>query len=71
MIEHAPHHAWQGVESAATLLGLPARTLRRALDRHAQRQADGSVTSRVDGISARKFGRLWRVWLDPGWLKPG
>jgi hypothetical protein len=70
MIEQEPHHTWRGVESAAALLGIPSRTLRRALDRHAQKQADGSVTSHVDGVSARKFGRLWRVWLAPGWLKP-
>ena len=62
--------AWTSVEAAAAFLGLPIRTLRRALDRHAQKGADGSVIAKVDGLTARKFGRLWRVWLDPGWLQP-
>ena len=62
--------AWRGVETAAAFLGVPPRTLRRALDRNAHKQPDGSVTAHVDGVTARKFGRLWRVWLDAGWLNP-
>ena len=65
-----PARAWRGVDSAAALLGIPPRTLRRALDRNSRRQVDGSITAQVDGVTARKFGRLWRVWLDRGWLKP-
>lgn len=65
-----PSPAWRGVESAAALLGVPPRTLRRALDRNAKRAEGGAVTSETDGVRARKFGRLWRVWLDPGWLNP-
>jgi len=62
--------AWRGVEAAATFLGIPARTLRRAIDRQAHRNPDGSITATFDGLTARKFGRLWRVWLDAGWLAP-
>jgi hypothetical protein len=66
-----PAGAWTSVEAAAAFLGLPIRTLRRSFDRHAQKGADGSVIAKVDGLTARKLGRLWRVWLDAGWRQPG
>jgi hypothetical protein len=58
------------VEQAATLLSLPVVTLRRMLERNARAGADGGTIARTDGITARKIGRLWRVWLDAGWLAP-
>jgi hypothetical protein len=58
------------VEQAAVLLNLPVVTLRRSLERKARPTPDGGTISQMDGITARKLGRLWRVWLDPGWLAP-
>jgi len=44
---------------------------RTELDDHLRSVAikDGAVA--VDGVKARKFGRLWRVWLAPNWTAPG
>ncbi len=66
----SPDAAWMSIEEAAGVLRVPTVTFRRAIERSARRTADGSVEARVDGVRARKFGRLWRVWLDPGWTKP-
>lgn len=62
--------SWMTVEQAASFLSLPAVTLRRTLERNAKATADGGTISRAEGITARKLGRLWRVWLDAGWLAP-
>jgi len=62
--------AWVGVEEAAGFLSVPAVTLRRSLERNARRDGDGAVSAQVDGITARKLGRLWRVWLNADWLDP-
>ena len=62
--------SWMTVEQAAAFLRVPVVTLRRSLERNARKEGEGSVTARVDGITARKLGRLWRVWLDSGWLQP-
>jgi hypothetical protein len=59
-----------GVDAAAHILGIPTVTLRRALERNARRGPDGIVQARIDGVTARKFGRLWRVALDPAWAEP-
>jgi hypothetical protein len=61
---------WMGVEDAASILGVPVVSLRRTIERNARKRPDGSVEARVDGIVARKLGRLWRVTLDPAWMKP-
>jgi hypothetical protein len=61
---------WMSAAEAAAILGVPLLTLRRSFDRHARKGKDGSVEARVDGITARKLGRLWRVALDPAWTKP-
>ena len=61
---------WLGVHEAAFFLGLPVVTLRRSLERAARRCDDGAIEARVDGVVARKFGRLWRVRLGGGWLSP-
>jgi hypothetical protein len=65
-----PPNAWMTVEQAAAFLSLPVVTLRRTLERNARATSDGGTLSRVDGITARKLGRLWRVWLDSGWRSP-
>jgi hypothetical protein len=57
-------------EQAAAFLGLPVVTLRRALERNARTTPEGATVAHVDGVTARKLGRLWRVWLDRGWRVP-
>jgi len=59
---------WMTVDQAAAFLSLPPVTLRRSLERNARATHDGGVVARVDGITARKLGRLWRVQLDATWL---
>jgi hypothetical protein len=58
---------WMSVESAAAILGLAPVSLRRAIERGARRSDGGVVETRMDGLTARKFGRRWRVQLDAGW----
>jgi hypothetical protein len=61
---------WITIEQAAAFLSLPPVTLRRAFERNARTTPEGARIARVDGMTARKLGRLWRVWLDPGWVAP-
>ncbi len=61
---------WMTVDQASVFLQLPCVTLRRALERNARKLPEGGITSHIDGIATRKIGRLWRVWLDAGWLNP-
>jgi hypothetical protein len=63
-------NTWITVEQAAAFLSLPPVTLRRAFERHARATPEGSVVAHVDGVTARKLGRRWRVWLDPRWRSP-
>jgi hypothetical protein len=42
----------------------PAVTLRRSQERNASSGSDGGTEAPVDGITVRKLGSLWRVWLD-------
>ena len=65
-----PRQAWIGLDQAASFLGIPVVTLRRSLERNARKGADGTTRASIDGISARKLGRLWRIWLDAAWLNP-
>jgi hypothetical protein len=58
------------VEQAAAFLSLPPVTLRRAFERNARPTPEGGVIAQVDGATARKLGRLWRVWLDAQWRAP-
>ena len=59
---------WMDAEAAAEILGLSVVTLRRTLERNARAEADGATIARVDGITGRKLGRLWRVQLDSRWM---
>lgn len=63
-------HTWVSLDEAASFLSVPAVTLRRALERNTRKADDGAVVAQVDGISARKLGRHWRLRLDAGWLGP-
>jgi hypothetical protein len=65
-----PGGVWMTVEQAAAFLSLPVVTLRRSLERNARTTSEGATVAHVDGVAARKLGRLWRVWLDRGWLAP-
>ncbi len=58
---------WMRVDDAAGVLGMNVIPLRRAIERHARRDADGHLCSAFDGVRARKLGRHWRVALDPCW----
>lgn len=59
------------VAVAADLLGYDAVSLRRAIARNAEMDEDGTVEAKFDGITARKVGNTWRVWLASTWRKPG
>jgi hypothetical protein len=61
---------WISLQSAADLLGLTPAALRKSLDRRAARSADGGIEAELDGVRARKLGRLWRVTLSPAWTLP-
>jgi|GEM_PF-1238737 len=62
--------AWVSMEKAAVHLGMGAAALRKALERRAVRAADGCTEAALDGIQARKFGRLWRVRFSERWGMP-
>jgi hypothetical protein len=57
--------SWVCTEAAARCLGMSAPALRKALDRRATRAPDGGIVAEMDGVMARKLGRLWRVFLGP------
>ena len=61
--------AWLTVAAAAPILDYEPVSLRRLLDRHARRTADGGVEAVVDGVVGRKIGRSWRVQLSAAWLE--
>ena len=65
-----PKPSWIPLDDAASFLNVPVVTLRRSLERHTRKSADGAIVAHVDGITARKLGRHWRVWLDASWLNP-
>jgi hypothetical protein len=59
---------WVSLDAAAHFLDLKPSALRRTLERRAVRAKDGSVEARLDGVHARRFGRLWRVRFSRAWL---
>jgi hypothetical protein len=61
---------WVSLDRAAAHLGLNAAALRKTLERRAVRAADGATEAAVDGVRARKFGRLWRVRFSAAWGVP-
>ncbi|MDI1484769.1 hypothetical protein [Polyangium sp. y55x31] len=61
---------WVSLDRAAAHLGLNAAQLRKTLERRATRAADGGTEASVDGVRARKFGRLWRVRFSEAWGAP-
>jgi hypothetical protein len=61
---------WTSVPTAAGLLGLTAGALRKTIERNAVKVADGGTEAHLDGLRARKLGRLWRVTLGSAWSDP-
>jgi hypothetical protein len=61
---------WVSIERAAAFLGMNASALRKALERRAVRASDGGVEATLDGVRARKLGRLWRVRFSEAWGGP-
>ena len=61
---------WVSLGRAAAFLGMNTAALRKALERRATRAADGGTEASVDGVRARKFGRLWRVRFSEAWGGP-
>ncbi len=53
--------SWVSVEVAAQTLGTSSEALRKKLDRNSAVAPDGVVEASIDGVRARKSGRLWRV----------
>jgi hypothetical protein len=53
--------------TAAEHLGESVDSLRKKLERASKRSVDGGVEAELDGLRARKLGRLWKVRLSSGW----
>lgn len=67
-----PTGPWLSLERAADFLGEPSpEALRKKLDRNSIRSNDGSVEANFDGLTARKFRRLWKVRLSSRWTETG
>jgi hypothetical protein len=66
-IEPQQARGWVSVKTAAEFLDMSPDALRRALERHAVRAPDGGIAANVDGVRARKFGRLWRIQFSSRW----
>ncbi|TKC98600.1 hypothetical protein [Polyangium fumosum] len=58
---------WVSIKTAADFLDMSPDALRRSIERHAVRAPDGGIESNIDGVRARKFGRLWRVQFSSRW----
>lgn len=63
-----PTRGWVSIATAAAFLDLSPDRLRKTVERHA-RKVDGAIESNVDGVFARKFGRLWRVRFSASWTR--
>jgi hypothetical protein len=61
---------WVPLERAAAFLGMNTAALRKAFERRATRASDGGTEASLDGVRARKFGRIWRVKFSEAWCGP-
>lgn len=59
---------WMSIEDAARHLACNEISLRRRFQRCARKAPDGAIQARVDGLTARKVGSHWKVWLNPAWM---
>jgi len=62
-----PVPSWLSLLAAAEHLGEPPDSLRKKLDRVSKRSPDGGIEAELDGLRARKLGRLWKVRLSDSW----
>jgi hypothetical protein len=58
---------WLPLLKAAAHLGESPDSLRKKLERASKRSPDGVIEAVLDGITARKLGRLWKLRLADGW----
>jgi hypothetical protein len=61
---------WLSVDRAAAMLDVSPEALAKRLARAARKAPDGVVEASVDGVTGRKFGRVWRVHLSERWAAP-
>lgn len=61
---------WLGIQRAAELLDEDPESLRKKLERAAKPTREGHIEAVIDGVRGRKFARLWKVQLPPGWASP-
>jgi len=67
---HPRQGSWVPLERAAAHLSMNAAALRKTLERRATRASDGATEANLDGVRARKFGRIWRVRFSEAWGVP-
>jgi hypothetical protein len=67
---HQRPGTWVPLERAAAHLSMNAAALRKTLERRATRASDGATEANLDGVQARKFGRIWRVRFSEAWGVP-
>ena len=60
--------SWVSLARAAEILDESPSGLRKKLDRASSRDEHGLVHAELAGLKARKFGKLWKIRLDRGWL---
>jgi hypothetical protein len=65
-----PPVQWCSLSVAAEVLGMTPGALRKILERNARPGPDGVTEAQVNGVQARKLGRLWRVRLSAVWSDP-
>ncbi len=59
---------WVSIIRAAEILGEASpEALRRKFDRASHLSDNGVVEANIDGVRARKFGRIWKVQLSAAW----
>ena len=51
-------------------VAVPVQRYRQVLGSLFLTKPGDSIEAKVQGVTAKKFGRLWRVFLDPSWTKP-
>jgi hypothetical protein len=59
---------WTSLSKGADFLGVTPGSLRRTLERNVEVAPDGGTEANIDGLRARKFGRLWRIQFSDAWL---
>jgi hypothetical protein len=60
--------SWVSLARAAEFLDESPTGFRKKLDRASSLDEDGLVHATLPGLRARKFGKLWKVRFDRGWL---